>query len=199
MESASTPFDWQRMFVGDTPLLYLAEVAFRTLFMYMYALLAARIIGKRGMSNLTPFEWIVVIMIATAAGDPTIYPSVPLLHGMVVITVVIGLDRVLAIVLRRLPRLGSFVNTDPTLVVHQGRVLSEMLDKEHMSDEEFLMALRVQGLRSTGDIERAYLEPSGEVSVLLYPEGSHPEGSSTLPVETTGGRGAVDENALASR
>ncbi len=196
MDNSFTPFDWQRIFVGDLPWLFLAEVVFRTAVMYTYALLAARVIGKRGMSNLTPFEWIIVIMIGTSAGDPTLYPGVPLVHGMLVITVVVFLDRLLANLMRRIPGLESFVNSDPALVVHDGRVLGDMLDKEHITDEEFLMMLRMEGLRDTGSIERAYLEPSGQVSVLRYPEDKQVQGSSTLPVETKGGRGEVDKNAL---
>jgi uncharacterized membrane protein YcaP (DUF421 family) len=173
--------------------------------MYTFALVAARFIGKRGMANLTPFEWIIVITIGTAAGDPTLYPTVPLIHGMVVITFVILLDRGLAIAMRKLPKLESIVNTDPTLVITEGRVLEDVLDKEHMSDEEFLMALRTQGLRTTSGIERAYLEPSGKVSVLFYEDGDGEKGrgrggapgSSTLPVKTERGRGKASQNATA--
>ncbi len=186
MESAITPFDWQRMFIGDISLLFVGEVIFRTLFMYGFALIAARFIGKRGMSNLTPFEWIIVIFLGTAAGDPTLSPNVPMLHGMVVITMVVLLDRAMAIAMRKLPRLGSLINTDPALVVQDGHVFEGVLDKEHMSDDEFFMALRAQGLRATGEIERAYLEPSGQVSVFLYPvekRRAAGEGTSTLPAQ----------------
>lgn len=196
MDSTITPFDWHRMFLGDISIWYLAEVAFRTFVMYGFALVAARFIGKRGMANLTPFEWIIVVMIGTAAGDPTLYPTVPLVHGMLVITLVILLDRALAVAMRRISTLESFINTDPALVVADGRVLEKVLDKEHMSDEEFLMALRGQGVRNTGRIERAYLEPSGIVSVFLYPEADHPAGVSTLPIETEFDRGEANANAL---
>ena len=59
MESI-VPFDLARMFIGEHPPLFLLEVAFRTLIMYVYTLLAVRFLGKRGTGQLTAFDFIVV-------------------------------------------------------------------------------------------------------------------------------------------
>lgn len=82
------------MFVGDShDFLFLLEVIFRTVVMYAYALLFARVIGKRAVGQISPFEFILIIIISSAAGDPMFYAHVPLLHGMAVMTVVMILHR----------------------------------------------------------------------------------------------------------
>lgn len=55
-----------------------------------------RFIGKRGVGQITPFEFLIVVVLGSATGDPMFYPHVPLLHGMIVITVVALLQRVFA-------------------------------------------------------------------------------------------------------
>jgi hypothetical protein len=52
------PFDVARMFLGEHPPLFLLEVAFRTVVMYAYTLVAIRIFGKRGTGRMTTFDWL---------------------------------------------------------------------------------------------------------------------------------------------
>jgi len=92
-----TPFDWHRMFLGNEPPLYFLEIAFRVVLIYVFAVLALRLMGKRGNRNLSPFQTVVVIALGSAAGNTMFYPQVPLLYAMLVIVVVVALHRVFAI------------------------------------------------------------------------------------------------------
>jgi hypothetical protein len=84
-------FDLGRIFLGNLPWFYLAEVILRTTVMYLYALL--RLLGKRGMGQLAPFDFVIIIALGSAVGDPMFYPDVPVPHAMAVITVVVVLTR----------------------------------------------------------------------------------------------------------
>ena len=63
-------FELKRMFIGDGDSWLLLEVAVRTIILYTYAILIVRLLGKRGLSNLSPFEYVIVFAAGTATGEP---------------------------------------------------------------------------------------------------------------------------------
>src|SRR3954470_23634218 len=81
-------FDFHRIFLGDLPIYFLLEIVFRTLIMYSYTIILLRILGKRGMGQLSTLEVAIIICFGSAVGDPMLGAEVPILHGMVAITVV---------------------------------------------------------------------------------------------------------------
>lgn len=93
---ADYEFDLVRIFFGDKPPLFLLEVAFRTLVIFSYTLLLLRWMGKRGMGQLTPFEFATIVALGSAVGDAMFYEDVPLLHTMLVIAIIIGLQHFLS-------------------------------------------------------------------------------------------------------
>ena len=186
MEAAQSfqPFDWHRMILGDqTGLWFLLEVVFRTVVMYGYALVFARFIGKRGVGQVSPFEFILIIIISSAAGDPMFYRQVPLLHGVIVLTVVMVLHRLVSLVTDRSEPAEDVLEGEPVLVVENGRILEQSLGGGTMSRRELLMELRQQGIRNVGEIERAFFEPSGRISVLPAARENQKHLESTEPKE----------------
>lgn len=176
-----TPFDWQRIFLGTESPWYLIEVVFRTIWMFLWLLLLARMLGKRALNDLTPFDYIMVIALGSAVGDPMMAPNVPLVHGMMVMTVIVFLEMLLARWTRRSKTVEKVVDSTPTLLIKNGRILDPAMGVEAISDRELLMLLRLEGVRNVGRVERAYLEPSGQLSLFLYDEGNEMQGLSTLP------------------
>ena len=166
MEQSIQPFDLHRMFLGDMPILFMLEVVFRTAFMYGYTLLAARFIGKRGLGQLTPFEFIVVIVLGSAAGDPMFYPDVPLLHGVAVLTTVVILERFLGYLTRKSTKARTFIESTPALVISNGEMNTKVLEEEQINEEEIRMQLRMQGVEDVARVKKAYLEPSGKLSIF---------------------------------
>lgn len=177
-------FDLQRMFIGDGDAWLLLEVAFRTVFLYTYAILIVRLLGKRGLSNLSPFEYVVVFAAGTATGEPMLYPEVPLVYGMIVLTTIVAAHRVVARLTRDSHQLEALLEGQPTLVVKDGAVVEEALDVEQLSIEELLMELRLAGVESVGQVRYAFLEPSGELSIFKYEGDAHQPGMSTLVFDT---------------
>ena len=159
-------FDLQRIFFGDQPLWFLLEIAFRTIIIFTYTLLLVRLMGKRGMGQLSPFDFVIIIALGSAVGDPMFYPNVPLVHTMIVITVVVLLQRGLALLTAKNRSAERFVESDPQLIVSNGILMLNNLHKERMAQDEALESLRLEGLRHLGEVEWAFLEPSGALSVL---------------------------------
>lgn len=174
--------EFERIFIGDAPLAFALEIAFRTAFMYLYTLALVRLLGKRGMGQLSPFEMVIIVALGSAVGDPMFYADVPLFHGVIVVTVVVALERVLVRLTERNRMLERLIESSPVLLVTDGEIDMGALDREDLSLAELYMSLREHGIEHLGEVRRAYLEPNGKVSV--YRNGLARLGKSVLPATT---------------
>jgi uncharacterized membrane protein YcaP (DUF421 family) len=165
----SVPLDMQRMFLGDEEPLFFLELAVRTTIIFVYTLVLLRLLGKRGVAQLSLFEMTIIIGLGSAVGDPMFQADVPLLHAMIVIGVVILLYRLFMTLLRRSESFERFVEGTPSCLVTNGRVDIEALEKERLSQEELFEILRIAGISQLGEVKRAYLEQSGELSTFSFP------------------------------
>ncbi len=174
-------FDPIRMLVGDFSWAFTLEIALRTIIMYGYTLAIMRVLGKRGLGHLSPFELLIIVALGSSVGDPMFYRDVPLLHGLIVITVVVALQRALQELTERSPRLEAFLESRARLLVTGGIVDEEALGREDLSETELFSALREREVEHMGQVRLAYLEPSGVITVFKVDEELGPKGRSVLP------------------
>lgn len=174
-------FDWRRIFLGDIPLIFLFELIFRTVWMYLWALFVARLMGKRSVGDMTSFDYLIVVAIGSATGDPMMMFDIPLLHGMMVLTVIMVLERTIARLSLRWGRIERVVESTPTPLVRDGEILHDRLSAERMTNGELMSLLRQSGVRDVNDVERAWLEPTGKLSVFLRPEDERMNKPTTWP------------------
>jgi uncharacterized membrane protein YcaP (DUF421 family) len=172
--------DFERIFLGDLTWATVLEIFLRTAVLFFYTLVLIRLVGKRGLGQLSPFELLIIVALGSAVGDPMFYPDVPVVSGLLVITAVVGMERLLVRITERNRTIERLAESSPVCVVADGRLLEESLDKENLSKDEISMLLRLAGVENLGDVRRAFLEPTGKVSVFWYPvrDGS---GESILP------------------
>jgi uncharacterized membrane protein YcaP (DUF421 family) len=167
MEQDYTPFDLQRMFLGDDyALLLLLEIGVRTAIMYIAALLLGRFLGKRGLGQLSPFEYLLVIAAGSAVGDPMLYFDVPLLHGILVLAGLVLCEKALTALVERSKSAERFIESVPALLVRDGSVLETNLKREGLARDELYGKLRESGVSNLAQVRLAYLEPSGRFSVF---------------------------------
>ena len=182
MDSATThSFDLYRIFIGDQPLSFLVEILFRTAVMYLYVLLVLRLLGKRGMGQLSPFEFTIIIALGSAVGDPMFYPEVPLLHCLAVVTVVVAMTRFVTYLSNRSEAVEDFLEGQPRSIVTDGELDLKAIDGERFSREELFMLLRERNVSQLGQVRQAYLEPSGAISAFRAPEDRCKPGLPIIP------------------
>ncbi|UQN05281.1 DUF421 domain-containing protein [Deinococcus sp. QL22] len=180
MSAEIVPFDWGRMFLGDVPPLFLLEIVFRTTLMFVWLMLLLRITGKRGLAQLSPLELAIVIGLGSAAGDPMFYPEVPLLHAMLTLALVVGLQRLLTFLVIRSERVETFVEGLPVELVRDGVVVPHALGRANLSREDLFERLRGQGVRQLGEVQRAYFEQDGNLTVFTHKH-NPPPGLQVVP------------------
>jgi uncharacterized membrane protein YcaP (DUF421 family) len=180
-EGGVMEFDPIRMLVGDFSWGFTLEIVLRTVIMYAYTLAIVRVLGKRGLGHLSPFELVIIVALGSSVGDPMFYADVPLVHGFIVITVVVAMQRVLQEITERSPRWEQFLESRARQLVKGGIVDAEALDREGLSETELFSALREREVEHLGQVRLAYLEPSGVITVFKVNEEQVSPGRSVLP------------------
>lgn len=166
METAISAFDIERMLIGDEPPLFLLEIVFRTLVIYAYSLVLIRWLGGRAVGQLSLVEVLLIIALGSAVGDAMFYPDVPLVHALLVITTVVFANKGLDFLMDRSERIEDFIDGHPTIAVRDGVVDAGFLASSFLSRDELFQELRKQGVRNLKEVDRAYLERDGTVSVF---------------------------------
>lgn len=175
-------FDWPRVLLGeDVSGLLLLELVFRTGVIFLWLLFLLRMTGKRGLAQLSPLEFAIVIALGSAAGDPMLYTEVPLLQAMLVLTVVVGLQRGVSRLMNRSRKLETFVDEVPMELMRDGVILDAALRRSQLSREDLFERLRPEGVEQLGQVRRVYLEQGGHLSVFLLPEGEVRPGLPIVP------------------
>ncbi len=159
-------FDMGRMLFGDEPPLFLLEIAFRTIVIYVYTLLLIRWVGSRSIAQFSLVEFLLVIALGSAVGDAMFYPEVPLIHCMVVIAVVVLLDKALSHLMTRSPRLEDVIEGKSVEVVRDGLINCRVLDKSNLGHDELFEQLRLNKIANLAEVRAAYLETNGLLSVF---------------------------------
>ena len=151
--------------IPDIPL---EEKILRSLIVYLFLLLVFRLLGKRQVGQLTPFDLIVLLMISNVLQNAMIGPDNSVTGGLLGASTILLVNWLIsrfAFLSRRFERI---VEGDPVLVVHHGKVIESSLRRENFSREELLSTLRSQGVFDVGEVRAAVLETSGKLSVLRY-------------------------------
>lgn len=160
---------------------FLFETALRTVVMFLAILVGLRLLGKRGVKQLSVFELGVIIGLGSAAGDPMFYKDVGLLPGILVFAIVIALYKLLTLLINRSPRFERFLEGSPATLVEEGCFLVENFKQEPIARDEFFSELRLRSVSHLGQVQLAIVETSGEISVFFYPDEAVKPGLPILP------------------
>jgi uncharacterized membrane protein YcaP (DUF421 family) len=166
MEDPIIPFDWARMFLGDDPALFYLEIVFRTCVVYAYALALMRWVGGRGIAQMSTVEFLLVIALGSAVGDVMFYPEVPILHAMLVITVVVVINKSLDWMIQRYNFVEKAIDGVTLEVVRDGVIVQKTLCDRNIGKSELFMSLRTNGFTNLGQVRSAYIETSGKFSAF---------------------------------
>lgn len=181
MDVQVVPFDLQRMFLGDQSLLFGLEIIVRTLVVYAYALVLLRWLGSRTIGQLSTVEFLLVIALGSAVGDPMFYPDVPLLHALVVVTVVVLANKGLDLLVATSRRAERAIDGTARMLIADGVLTRDFLDGRLMGRGEIFQLLRRHGVEQLGEVREAYIEPDGEITIFRHPRAEKQPGLPIVP------------------
>ena len=142
----------------------------RTIFIFVILLAAVRLMGKREIGQLQPFELVVIIIIADVASVPMENINIPLLQGIIPILGLLVSQLIFSYLNIKFSFFHKIFAGKPTILIDKGIINEENLKKQRYTIEELMEQLRVSGYSHLSDVEYAILETSGEVSIISKAE-----------------------------
>jgi uncharacterized membrane protein YcaP (DUF421 family) len=141
-------------------------VVIRTLILYTLVIVALRLMGKREIGQLQPFELVVIIMISELAAIPSENIGIPLLSGIIPILVLLLTSLTLAWISLKSERARAVLCGTPSILIQRGKILEDELRKNRYNLTDLLEELRIKNIPNIADVEFAVLETNGQLSVF---------------------------------
>lgn len=138
--------------------------------MFVIILVSLRLLGKRGVKQLSIFELVVIIGLGSAAGDPMFYKDVGILPVLIVFGLIVGLYTLVTYMIGKNKKFETLVEGEPVCLIKDGVFSVANFKKESLGEDEFFAELRLQGVSHLGQIEEAIVEVSGNISIFYFPE-----------------------------
>lgn len=148
----------------------LVIVLFRTFILYLIVLFAIRIMGKSGLSNMSPFQLVIIFMVAELAAIPIASTHVPIINGIVAIFSLLTLQALISYVSLKSEKFKNLVSGKPSILIENGKINNQELKKLRISLNELTEQLRLGGTPSLTDVDYAVMEANGQVSIIIKPD-----------------------------
>lgn len=143
---------------------------FRSIVLYIIVLIVMRLMGKREIGQLQPFELAISIMIADLASIPMTEVGIPIFNGIVPILGLLVMHLLISLLNLKSLKAREIICGKPSILVYRGKIDEKILKKERFTINELQERLRGNGVVNLGDVEYAILETSGQVTVIQKPE-----------------------------
>jgi uncharacterized membrane protein YcaP (DUF421 family) len=153
---------WNELLIPDQPFL---EMFVRGSVIYLVLFILFRSI-RRQSGSITVSDLLLLVLVADASqnamtGD---YRSLP--NGIVLLGTLFFWDYTINWLSYRFPKMGRFVHPPPFPLIQQGRFMKQNLKREMITEDEIKSHVRAEGIAEIADVEMAYLEGNGQISVV---------------------------------
>ena len=143
---------------------------FRAILLYTIVLIVMRLMGKREIGQLQPFELAISIMIADLASIPMTDTGVPISNGIIPILGLLVMHLLISVINLKSIKAREIICGKPRILIYRGRIDEKALKKERFTINELEERLRGNNVVNLGDVEYAILETSGNITVIQKPE-----------------------------
>ena len=142
---------------------------FRAILLYIIVLIVMRLMGKREIGQMQPFELAISIMIADLASIPMTETGVPISNGIIPILGLLVMHLIISMLNIKSSKAREIICGKPAILVYRGKIDEKVLKKERFTINELEERLRDNNIFNIGDVEYAILETSGQVTVIPKP------------------------------
>ncbi|NGM46054.1 DUF421 domain-containing protein [Rhodobacter sp. SGA-6-6] len=134
---------------------------------YAILLLITRLSGRRTLAQATPFDFVLLLIIAETTQQALLGDDFSLTNAVVLIVTLFAVDIALSFVKRWSSRIALWLDGTPTVLISGGKIDAEAMRRARVSLEEVLETARHQhGLKSLAQVDAAVLETGGHISVI---------------------------------
>jgi uncharacterized membrane protein YcaP (DUF421 family) len=142
------------------------DLVLRAIFLYFFVFLITRVIGRRELSQLAPFDIILLIVAGDAIQQGLTQDDYSITGAVLVVGTFAVLQLLTSYASFRFVRLRPILEGEPIVIIQNGKLLDRNLNRERLTEDEVLEEARQQQITSLDDIEWAVLENSGKISFI---------------------------------
>ena len=152
---------WRDMFVLGLPL---AEKVLRPVFVYAFLIVGLRLAGKRELAQLNPFDLVVLLTLSNTVQNAIIGDDNSVTGGVIGASTLLLVNYVLVRFVSRHEKVERFIEGEPDVLIENGVIKADCLEKEAISVLELEAAAHKQGFGSLDEIDKAVLDPNGSIA-----------------------------------
>lgn len=141
----------------------------RSILIYIIVLIVMRLMGKREIGQLQPFELVISIMIADLAATPIANSGIPITNGIIPILGLLVMALIISVGNMKSLKVRRFISGKPSILIYRGKIDEKVLRRERFTINELQERLRDKDVMNLGDVEYAILETSGQINVIQKP------------------------------
>ena len=145
-------------------------VFLRSIVLYIIVLIVMRLMGKREIGQLQPFELAIAIMIADLAAVPMAETGIPISNGIIPILGLLVMHLIISFLNLKSMKIREILCGKPAILIYRGKIDEKVIKKERFTLNELQERLRSSNVVNLGDVEYAILETSGQVTVIQKPD-----------------------------
>ena len=142
------------------------DLALRAVVIFFFIFLLMRIVGRRELSSLEPFDLILLVVVGDSVQQALVQDDYSLTGAFIVVSTIALLQVFLSYVNYRVPRLRPLIDGEPIVIVQDGNVIERNARRERLTLEDIAEAARQQQIATIDDVQWAVLETSGELSFI---------------------------------
>ena len=148
----------------------LVQIVLRTGVIYLLVLIGVRLSGKREVGQMTPFDLTLLLLLSNSVQNAMTGPDTSLMGGAIAACTLLILNYLIAELSGGNRRFRRLIQGQPSLLVHDGKIIEAHLAREHVSVDELHRALREHGINNIDQVALSVLEVDGSISCLKYDE-----------------------------
>ncbi|SHK18059.1 YetF domain-containing protein [Paramaledivibacter caminithermalis] len=138
----------------------------RTTILYILVVIAIRIMGKAELSELQPYELVIIIMIAELASLSMESVEMPFINGVIAMSTLVFLQVIISFLTLKSEKARAIICGKPSILIQNGNIVERELKKLRININDLIEQLRIKNFQNIDDIEFAILETNGELSVI---------------------------------
>ena len=156
-----------------TSLFGLLLIVFRTLIVYLVILLTLRFAGKREVGQMTPFDFVLLLLLSNSVQNAMTGGDNSLNGGIIAAFVLIAANYFVNLLVSQNRKIRNFFEGSPTILIYHGKIIEKNLRSENIAKDQLLEALREHSVAHADEVGLAVLEIDGTISVLKNDEIPH--------------------------
>jgi len=142
----------------------------RAVILFIVVFLVMRLMGKRELSQIQPYEFVIIILVADLVSGPMSDRNMTTFYGIVPVLALLVMYTILSFLLKTNKKVQNLVSGNPVLLIANGKIIEEEMRKQQYMIEDIMSQIRSRGIFKLQDVAYGILETNGNLNVIAKSE-----------------------------